>query len=106
MAYIVLCDLRFEWDPEKDRANQAKHGVSFRQASELFSGSVDCLEIYDELHSIEEDRFIVVGPIQLGVIVVVYTEHKEDAIRILSARKATRKESNQFKAYWRGTHER
>lgn len=100
MDYIIGCGMRFEWDPAKDRANRAKHGLSFQEASGLISSDVDCLEIYDELHSVEEDRFIVVGPIQSGVIVVVYTERKEDVIRILSARKATKKEEDQFKAYW------
>ena len=90
----------FEWDPEKDWANRTKHGLSFQDASELFLSGVDFLEIYDERHSIDEDRFIAVGPILSGVIVVVYTEPKEDVIRILSARKATRKERGRFKTYW------
>ena len=55
--------MQFEWDPEKDLANQVKHGLSFKDASELFSSEVDCLEICDELHSLEEDRFVAVGPI-------------------------------------------
>ena len=104
MDYIIKCDICFEWDPEKDRANQAKHGLSFQEASDLFSSGVDCLEIYDELHSVDEDRFIAIGPIQAGIIVVVFTEHIENVIRILSARKATKKEIHQFKSYWRSTH--
>ena len=98
--------MRFEWDPEKDLANQAKHGLPFQEASELFLSEVDCLEIYDELHSLEEDRFIAVGPIQRGVIVVVYTERQDEAIRIVSAREATKKERDLFDAYWRGKYER
>jgi uncharacterized DUF497 family protein len=50
--------MQFEWDPAKDRSHKTKHGLSFRDASELFSSDVDCLEIYDEAHSVEEDRFI------------------------------------------------
>ena len=95
-------ELQFEWDPDKDLANQAKHGLSFQEASELFSSEVDCLEFYDELHSLEEDRFIAVGPIQRGVIVVAYTERQNEVIRIVSARKATKKERELFEAYWRG----
>jgi uncharacterized DUF497 family protein len=94
--------MQFEWDPEKDLANQAKHGLSFQEASELFSSEVDCLEIYDDLHSLEEDRFIAVGPIQRGVIVVAYTERQDEVIRIVSARKATKGERALFEAYWRG----
>jgi uncharacterized DUF497 family protein len=106
MAYILWCAERIEWDPARNKANLAKHGLSFEDASELFSSGVDFLEIYDEEHSIEEDRFIAVGPIRLGVIVVVYTEREENVIRILSARKATRKEQDLFDAYWRGNHGR
>ena len=100
----MKCDTKFEWDPAKDRANSVKHGLSLQEASELFSSGVDCLEIYDEAHSLEEDRFIVVGPIRRGLIVVVYTERQEDVIRILSARMATSTERDRFEAYWRGKH--
>jgi len=100
MDYIIMCEIKFEWDPEKDQVNRAKHGLCFREASELFSSGVDFLEIYDELHSADEDRFIAVGPIRSGVIVVVFTERTEDVVRILSARKASKKERYQFKTYW------
>jgi len=106
MAYIIQHDMQFEWDPAKDRANRTKHGLSFRDASELFSGDADCLEIYDEVHSVEEDRFIAVGPNRQGVIVVVYTERQENVIRMLSARMATTKERARFEAYMRGLHGR
>lgn len=79
--------VRFAWDLNKDEANQRKHGLSFEEASGLFSGDDDYLEIYDEEHSDEEDRFIAIGPAQAGIIVVVYTEHREDVIRIVSATK-------------------
>jgi uncharacterized DUF497 family protein len=98
--------MRFEWDSAKDRVNRTKHGLSFQDASELFSSGVDCLEIYDQAHSVEEDRFIAVGPIRHGVIVVVYTERQEDVIRILSARMATAKERDRFETYMRGKHGR
>lgn len=84
--------MRFDWDPNKDHANQQKHGLSFDEATELFADNNDYLEIYDEKHSDEEDRFIAIGPIRAGVVVVVYTERQDDVIRIVSARRATRKE--------------
>jgi len=99
-------DMQFEWDPAKDRSNKTKHGLSFRDASELFSSDVDCLEIYDQAHSVEEDRFIAVGPVRQGVIVVVFTERQEDVIRILSARMASAKERDRYEAYLRGRHGR
>ena len=85
-----------EWDPTKDEANLDKHGLSFTEAAELFRGDVDYLEIYDHEHSREEDRFIAIGPIRRGVIVVVYTERDDDVLRIISARMATRNERQQF----------
>jgi uncharacterized DUF497 family protein len=96
--------MRFEWDPAKDRANQRKHGVSFGDAQALLTGDVDYLEIYDEAHSGDEDRFIAIGPTEAGLIVLVYTEPREGVIRIVSARRATRKETERFESYWRGRH--
>jgi uncharacterized DUF497 family protein len=94
---------RFEWDRKKDQANREKHGLSFGQAAELFT-SDDYLEIYDEEHSGEEDRFIAIGAIRGGTIVVVFTEVQEDVIRILSARKATKKEASLLYHYLGGIH--
>ena len=50
-----------EWDPEKDRVNQAKHGLSFDEVRVLFEGNADYLLIYDQAHSDEEDRFLAIG---------------------------------------------
>ena len=73
--------MRFEWDPGKNETNRAKHGLSFEEASELFNSDVDYLEIYDEEHSEQEDRFIAIRPIKRGVIVVAYTERDDDLMR-------------------------
>ena len=62
--------MRFEWDPAKNRRNFRKHGVSFEQASDLFTSGMDFLEIYDERHSAKEERFLAIGPIRSGVVVV------------------------------------
>lgn len=92
--------MSFDWDPVKDRANRERHGVSFDEASGLFRSGNDYLEIYDEEHSGEEDRFIGIGPIPSGVIVVIYTERSDDVIRIISARRATKKEVRLFHRYF------
>ena len=89
--------MRVEWDPEKDRANRAKHGLSFEEVQVLFDGKADCLLIYDEAHSDEEDRFLAIGQIRSGVVVVAHTEPEEDVIRIISARMATRNEEELFR---------
>lgn len=88
--------MKVEWDDGKDRANQKKHGIGFREASQLFTSRVDYLEIFDDEHSVAEDRFIAIGPIQRGLVLVVWTERDEDAIRIISARWATSREQNLY----------
>jgi uncharacterized DUF497 family protein len=98
--------MRFEWDPAKDAANRTKHGLSFEEASELIKTDADYLEIYDEEHSDEEDRFIAIGPIKRGVVVVAYVEREDDVVRIVSARLATRKERQRLERFERERHER
>lgn len=93
--------VKVTWDETKNVSNQAKHGVSFEEASDLFSSGVDYLEIYDEAHSDDEDRFIAIGPIRRGMVLVVWTErfwvdNQESAIRIISARWATRRERDHY----------
>ena len=82
--------MRFEWDPAKDKINRAKHGLSFDEVTELF----------------EEDRFIAVGPIRRGVIVVAYTARDDDVLRILSARMTTKREHQRYKESKGEKHER
>lgn len=95
--------MRFEWDPHKDEANQRKHGLSFDEATELFVGDNDFLEIYDAEHSDQEDRFLAIGSIRSDVVVVVYTERENDVIRIVSVRKATATEIRLLHDYLGGT---
>lgn len=91
--------MRFEWQPGKNRANRRKHGVSFPLAKTLFESGADFLEIYDEAHSIDEDRFVAIGPVEAGILVVVWTEREEDTIRIISARWATPREIRLYREH-------
>jgi uncharacterized DUF497 family protein len=59
--------VRFDWDPKKQEANLKKHDVSFEEAAKLFTSGVDYLELYDSTHSLEEDRFIAIGPSRRGL---------------------------------------
>jgi uncharacterized DUF497 family protein len=78
----------FEWDEEKALFNITKHGVSFEEASTVLSDD-HSITIYDEVHSVHEDRYIDIGlSIRNRLLVVVYTE-RIDRIRIISARQAT-----------------
>ena len=70
--------MRFEWDPAKETANRRKHGLGFEEAKELFTSGVHYLELFDDSHSVDEDRFIAIGPIGRNVVLVVWTERVED----------------------------
>ncbi len=90
--------IRFEWDPGKDKANQKKHGVSFEEAQSVFFDDY-AIQFYDEGHSANEDRFIMLGmSINSRVLVVCHCEReKGDTIRIISARKATLAERKHYR---------
>lgn len=98
--------MRFEWDPAKGEVNRRKHRVSFEEATQLLASDADYLEIYDEEHSDEEDRFIGVGRTSRGVLIVVYTELEGDILRIVSARMATKKERHRFEQFEREQNEK
>ncbi len=91
--------MQFEWDDEKEQINIKKHGIDFETASRVFKDE-NRLELYDEGHSEFEDRYITIGVIDeiAYVIMVVYTE-REEAIRIISARKATKQEREMYYDY-------
>jgi len=91
--------VRIEWDESKNLANQKNHGISFDEAAELFTDDVECLEIFDELHSDAEDRFISIGPIRRGLVMVVWTERVDEVIRIISARWTSNREAERYRAY-------
>jgi uncharacterized DUF497 family protein len=94
--------VKVDWDDAKNVANQKKHGVSFEEAGQLFTSGTDYLEIFDEAHSDDEDRFIAIGPIVRGLVLVVWTEREDDTLRIIGARWATKSERNQYLAYVEG----
>jgi uncharacterized protein len=83
--------MEFEWDPDKAVRNLAKHGVSFHQAATIF-GDPLALTFSDPDYSDEEDRFLTFGRSADGRILVVSHTDREDRSRIISARRATRKE--------------
>lgn len=91
--------MNVSWDDAKNRANQQKHGVSFEEASELFHPGHDYLELFDETHSVTEDRFLAIGEIRRGVVLVVWTERNDETIRIISARWATTNERALYLEY-------
>lgn len=90
--------LRFEWDPRKANANLKKHGISFEEAKSVFYDERARL-IDDPDHSDAEDRFVLLGlSHSLRIVVVCHCYRGDgDMIRIISARKATARESKAYK---------
>jgi uncharacterized DUF497 family protein len=81
----------FEWDPEKATANLAKHGVSLAEAATVFGDPV-AITYADPDHSDDEDRFVTFGQSREGHLLVVSHADRGERTRIISARRATRKE--------------
>jgi uncharacterized DUF497 family protein len=92
-----MADLHFEWDTRKSVINEKKHGVSFVEAQSVFYDD-DALLIVDQLHSAQEERFLLLGlSSRLREIVVAHCYRESGGtIRIISARKATRTERQQY----------
>lgn len=82
---------RFEWDDAKAAANLRKHGVSFEEAASVFFDSL-AYTFDDPDHSSGEHRFVTFGFSQVGRLLVVAHAERGRAIRIISARRATRHE--------------
>lgn len=91
--------IHFEWDSKKAGSNLKKHGVSFEEAQTVFDD--DCARLIpDPDHSENEDRFVLLGmSCKLNVLVVVHCERSDSNIRIISARKATKPETNSYQEY-------
>ena len=94
-------EYHFEWDPAKARANYKKHSITFERATSVFNDS-NALSIFDENHSFSEERWVTLGLDYSGVPIVIchtYQQRGEhDAfVRIISARKATKKEIQNYK---------
>ena len=87
--------MQFEWDTEKAAYNLAKHGVSFNDASTVF-GDPLAGTILDPRHSVDEQRFVTIGHSADGSLIVVIHVERDDRTRIISARRATRRERRKY----------
>ena len=93
----------FEWDPAKAKRNSSQHQVSFERATTVFSDA-NQLTIFDEDHSDDEERWLTLGLDRNGVLLIVVHTFKQMndsdvSIRIISARKATRREIKQYEEF-------
>jgi uncharacterized protein len=98
-------EYQFEWDPAKARRNIKEHGVSFERAAGVFLDP-RAMSVFDEEHSEDEERWITLGLDRAGALLVVchtFREHADAgqkgsaAIRLISARRADRKEAAQYR---------
>ena len=94
---VFTGNLRFEWDTLKNDINIQKHGVSFPEAITVFDDD-NALLISDINHSLDEERFIIIGLSKMPRVLYVCHCYREqsDAIRIISARVATKTEENYY----------
>jgi uncharacterized DUF497 family protein len=83
--------MQFEWDPNKAALNEEKHGVSFREAMTTFDDPQ--LVIFDDPdHSTIEKRELLVGTSRRGRLLITSFTMREEAVRIISARRTNKKE--------------
>ena len=89
--------IHFEWDDNKNKFNKRKHKISFEEAQTVFYDT-EALIIDDPEHSVQEDRFIILGLSKKANLLVVCHCYRESdsVIRIISARKATTTEKNYY----------
>lgn len=87
--------MEFEWDPTKAAANLAKHNVSFEDAATVF-GDPLALIVADPRHSFQEERFVLLGLSESQRLLAVMYADRGEAIRIISARRVTRREQRTY----------
>jgi hypothetical protein len=91
--------MKYEWNEEKNKLNQQKHGVSFEEAKEVFDDPLQISKL-DKRFSYFEERWITVGATSKSKVLVVanlfFTDDGEEIIRIISARKANKLERESY----------
>ena len=87
--------MQFEWDDEKASLNERKHNISFPEAMTVFGDPLG-LTGYDPDHSTDEDRFITMGHTITARLLIVCHTDREQRIRIISARVATKREQKDY----------
>ena len=87
--------MEFEWDPAKARDNEAKHSVTFREATEAFADPLSSTAL-DPDHSREEDRFVIFRQTLADRYLVVAFTERGGRLRIISARQMTRRERQAY----------
>lgn len=86
-----VMSMEFEWDRNKAAANLSKHGVSFDEAKTVFDDPL-YVDFYDPDHSYDEHRYIIIGQSQPGRLLIVSYTERGNVIRLIGARRTTRRE--------------
>jgi hypothetical protein len=93
---MAAMSVNFEWDRDKARANLSKHGLSFEEASTVFADPLS-MTIIDPVHSSgKEERFVTIGTSYQGALIVVVHCDRGESIRIISGRRATKRERRTY----------
>ena len=87
--------LRFLWNPRKAASNERKHGVNFQEATTIFDDALS-VTIADPDHSVDEERFLLIGLSNRRRLLVVAHSERGESIRIISARRANRQERRTY----------
>ncbi len=87
--------MKFEWDENKAKSNVVKHGITFSEAVTIFADPY-LLFTEDSQHSQEEEREWAIGVSENGSLIVIVFTIRDEKIRIISARKATKNERKQY----------
>jgi uncharacterized protein len=91
----IALELEFEWDPQKAASNFTKHEISFEEAASVFADPLGRI-VGDPRHSSQEERYVLLGLSRDQRLVVVMYTDRGHAIRIISARRATRREKREY----------
>ena len=87
--------LEFEWDPRKAAVNHRKHGVTFQEGATVFGDQLAVI-FTDEFHSVGERRELIIGHSNLKHLLLVSFAERSGKIRIISARRATKRERRDY----------
>jgi len=87
--------MRFEWDSRKAASNRTKHGISFEEAATVFGDPLGRI-VDDPRHSEGDQRYVLLGHSRVQRLVAVMFTERDEAIRIISARLATRRERKNY----------
>ncbi len=87
----------FEWDSEKSKQNESKHGITFFEATEVFGDDLS-LTVADPDHSLDEERYLIFGSTSSNKCLVVSFTDRDSKIRLISARRMTPRERKAYES--------